>query len=183
VHLHIEDWLAGVQRSSRQKKPLKMQNKPNLLSAKMNINSAITKDYEYERLGRRAKTNPNPSSMRDTKNEKQSQISKEEMNITSATTKDYKNETSSHPTKTNPTQSKPNRRYRLPQFKIQHSKFEIISQGTQSTTHQSATFSHLLQLFQTFCSAVQRLVTCFPEFLQFFTNFCPFFLLNPCAND
>ncbi len=23
VHLHIEDWLAGVQRSSRQKKPLK----------------------------------------------------------------------------------------------------------------------------------------------------------------
>ncbi len=46
VLLHIEDWLAGVQRSSRQKKPLKMQNKPNLLSAKMNINSAITKDYE-----------------------------------------------------------------------------------------------------------------------------------------
>jgi len=25
VHLHIEDWLAGVQRSSRQKKPLKIQ--------------------------------------------------------------------------------------------------------------------------------------------------------------
>jgi hypothetical protein len=38
VHMHIEDWLAGVQRSSRKKKPLKrsiilnviMQNKPNL---------------------------------------------------------------------------------------------------------------------------------------------------------
>jgi len=39
VLLHIEDWLAGVQRSSRKKKPLKtpinqkplnMQNKPNL---------------------------------------------------------------------------------------------------------------------------------------------------------
>ena len=46
VHLHIEDWLAGVQRSSRQKKPLKMQNKPNFRKAKMNINSAITKNYE-----------------------------------------------------------------------------------------------------------------------------------------
>jgi hypothetical protein len=42
VLLHIEDWLAGVQRSSRQKKPLKtqinqkwmiMQNKANLPSA------------------------------------------------------------------------------------------------------------------------------------------------------
>jgi len=36
-----------------------MQNKPNLLSAKMNINSAITKDYDYEPPSHPPKTNPN----------------------------------------------------------------------------------------------------------------------------
>ncbi len=53
---YFEDWLAGVQRSSRQKKPLKrsikkrviMQNKPNLLNAQMNVTSVLTKDYEND---------------------------------------------------------------------------------------------------------------------------------------
>jgi len=39
-----------------------MQNKPNLLNAQMNVSSALTKDYENERLCRRwknkAKTKP-----------------------------------------------------------------------------------------------------------------------------
>ncbi|MEE9303941.1 MAG: hypothetical protein V3U84_09150, partial [Thiotrichaceae bacterium] len=59
VHLHIEDWLAGVQRSSRQKKTLKMQNKPNFLSAKMNITSAITKDYENISPTKKCENKPN----------------------------------------------------------------------------------------------------------------------------
>jgi hypothetical protein len=58
VHLHIEDWLAGVQRSSRQKKPLKMQNKPNSLNALMNVNTVTTKNYENKRLADMAETNP-----------------------------------------------------------------------------------------------------------------------------
>jgi len=63
---YFEDWLAGVQRSSRQKKPLKrsikkrviMQNKPNFQNAQMNVNTVITKDYENKRLYRCVKTNP-----------------------------------------------------------------------------------------------------------------------------
>ncbi len=66
VLLHIEDWLAGVQRSSRQQKPLKrsikkrviMQNKPNLPNAQMNVSPFITKDYENKRLADVAKTKP-----------------------------------------------------------------------------------------------------------------------------
>jgi len=37
-----------------------MKNEPNFLASKMNLTSAITKDYENERLSRRAKTNPIP---------------------------------------------------------------------------------------------------------------------------
>ena len=59
VHLHIEDWLAGVQRSSRQKKPLKMQNKPNFRNEKMNITSALTKDYENIPPTRKCENKPN----------------------------------------------------------------------------------------------------------------------------
>jgi len=59
VHLHIEDWLAGVQRSSRKKKPLKMQNKPNLLSARMNVTSFITKDYENISPTKKCQNKPN----------------------------------------------------------------------------------------------------------------------------
>ncbi len=80
VQLHIEDWLAGVQRSSRQKKPLKtilgsstsvesplqissfMQNKPNFLDAQINVTSFIIKDYGnfylLERRKNKANTNP-----------------------------------------------------------------------------------------------------------------------------
>ncbi len=76
VQLHIEDWLAGVQRSSRQKKPLKtilgtstlvesplqivsfMQNEPNFLETQINVTSFYTKDYENKRLADAAKTNP-----------------------------------------------------------------------------------------------------------------------------
>jgi len=59
VHLHIEDWLAGVQRSSRQKKPLKMQNKPNLLSAEMKLNFYLTKDYENIPPAEKCENKPN----------------------------------------------------------------------------------------------------------------------------
>ena len=52
VLLHIEDWLAGVQRSSRQKKPLKttkmeqdMQNKPNFKNGEIPTTPFLTKDY------------------------------------------------------------------------------------------------------------------------------------------
>ncbi len=67
---YFEDWLAGVQRSSRQKKPLKrsirkrviMQNKPNLPNARMNVTSFYTVDYENKsnrKLGEnKANTNP-----------------------------------------------------------------------------------------------------------------------------
>ena len=59
VHLHIEDWLAGVQRSSRQKKPLKMQNKPNLLKTLMNVSSCFTMNYEQLTINYANKNKPN----------------------------------------------------------------------------------------------------------------------------
>jgi hypothetical protein len=67
---NFEDWLAGVQRSSRQKKPLKrsikkrviMQNKPNSRNAQMNVSPFITVDYEnnanYKLCENKANTNP-----------------------------------------------------------------------------------------------------------------------------
>jgi hypothetical protein len=67
VLLHIEDWLEGVQRSSRQKKPLKsstilkgiVENKPNLQITQTNITSCPARRYKNLPLHRHAKTNPN----------------------------------------------------------------------------------------------------------------------------
>ncbi|MHC4069144.1 MAG: hypothetical protein ACYSR8_06135 [Planctomycetota bacterium] len=68
VLLHIEDWLAGVQRSSRQKKTLKrqinqnntfMQNKPNFKITEMNSNPYLTMDYRNETPLRQPQNKPN----------------------------------------------------------------------------------------------------------------------------
>jgi hypothetical protein len=69
VLLHIEDWLEGVQRSSRQKKPLKrsikmdvkMQNKPNSKIAQMNTTPYLTRPYKNLPLHGRGKNKPNQS--------------------------------------------------------------------------------------------------------------------------
>ena len=68
---HIADCLAGVQRRSRLKNPLKtqinhfeafMRNKPNSQNDKMNINKVSTEDYQniYPRRTRKNKPNSNP---------------------------------------------------------------------------------------------------------------------------
>jgi hypothetical protein len=36
-----------------------MQNKPNFMEAKMNVNKVLTKDYEKRTLGERGKNKPN----------------------------------------------------------------------------------------------------------------------------
>jgi len=80
VLLHIEDWLAGVQRSSRQKKPLKrsikmnmnMQNKPNLRNDQMNTNSVPTRDYRNEMPRGRGQNKANTKPIKPNSNPKQS---------------------------------------------------------------------------------------------------------------
>ena len=80
-----------------------MQNKPNLLDAKMNVNSLITTDYEnkWQRRVRKNKPNSNPI---------KPNLRKAKMNVNSFITKDYRKKTLSQSEKTNPiqTQFKPN---------------------------------------------------------------------------
>ena len=79
-----------------------MQNKPNLLDAKMNVKKVLTKDYENIRLHRHSKTNP----IQTQTNPIQSQLSKRtEMGINLFNAKDYENVHLHRLRKTNPIQT------------------------------------------------------------------------------
>jgi len=58
VQLHIEDCQAGVQRSSREKKLLKMQNEPNLRKSPMLLTTVIAATYNEKPLVNQKITNP-----------------------------------------------------------------------------------------------------------------------------
>ena len=112
VHLHIEDWLAGVQRSSRQKKPLKMQNKPNLLYTQMNISSAITMNYEQLTMNYANKNKPNSKPIKPNTNP----ISeKPKMNLNFYSAKNYDNKSgllmTAKQTQTNPISTAKDRQF------------------------------------------------------------------------
>ncbi len=80
-----------------------MHNKPNLLIAKMNVTSFITKDYGNKRLCRCVKTKPIQTQYKANTNPI---CRKAKMNVTSILTKDYESERLRTPpkqTQTNPT--------------------------------------------------------------------------------
>jgi len=58
VQLHIEDSRAGVQRSSRQKKLLKMQNEPNFTMHPPKLSAVLIETYNERALPDMTKTNP-----------------------------------------------------------------------------------------------------------------------------
>jgi hypothetical protein len=58
VLLHIEDWLAGVQRSSRRKKTLKIKNKPILAKEGQKLNSFLLTTNTQRLTTRKAKYKP-----------------------------------------------------------------------------------------------------------------------------
>jgi len=75
-----------------------MQNKPNLLDAKMNVSSILTTDYENKynwTLGEnKPNSNPNKPNLR-----------KAKMNVNLLVTKDYRKKMISQSEKTNPIQT------------------------------------------------------------------------------
>jgi hypothetical protein len=129
--------------------------------------------------------------MRDTKNEKQSQISRSKMNISPAITKDYEYEPLPNRANTNP----PNRIVPLPQFKIQHSKFntqnlpltlersaclpprgmpEVRRPLRGINGHQSAILCNFFQSFATFSNVLQHLAAPCRVFSGLFRTFSGF---------
>ncbi|GAI37054.1 unnamed protein product, partial [marine sediment metagenome] len=81
-----------------------MQNKANFQKSQMNVNKAITRDYENETLGKRGKNKPNTNPIQSQTNP----ISeKAKMNVTSIITKGYENKPRFR-AKAKQTQYKPN---------------------------------------------------------------------------
>ena len=58
VQLHIEDWQAGVQRSSWEKKLLKMPNKPNFQMSRLSVTLDMTSTYNANFPKKRKKNKP-----------------------------------------------------------------------------------------------------------------------------
>ena len=61
VQLHIEDCQAGVQRSSRQKKLLKMRSKPNFQKSRLTVTLAMIRTYSDNCPKKHKKSKPNPN--------------------------------------------------------------------------------------------------------------------------
>ena len=64
VQLHIEDCQAGVQRSSRQKKLLKMRNKPNFQTSRLTVTLAMIRTYNANQPEKRKKNKPKTAQKR-----------------------------------------------------------------------------------------------------------------------
>ena len=64
VQLHIEDSRAGVQRSSRQKKLLKIPNEPNFQKSRLSVTLAMIRTYNETCPNTHKKSEPNPNPIR-----------------------------------------------------------------------------------------------------------------------
>jgi hypothetical protein len=86
VQLHIEDCQAGVQRSSREKKLLKMRNKPNFQKSRQTVTLDMISTYNEKKLLPTKKNKPKTHQKRTKNEQKRTKTNQNEPNSTPKTT-------------------------------------------------------------------------------------------------